>query len=293
MKRTLLLFVALTLLVVTAHRLPAPIKEIPESPTPEPIAPAATSAENDYKTAWQYAEGMNEVQINGARAVEFLRRAAEQHLPEAEADLAAWMKFAGPDIYVPSKKGEAEELAHRSILDGLQLRAERGEPRAEEALARLCMLGLGVPRDGSKAEELYRKAAEQGNPAAQHALALLYQNGTAEIPKDLIKAIEFYQKAIDQGYADSEYSLGLTYKSSLMKPANYRKAAGFLQRAVDQGHLYAPTDLGGLYERGAGVRKDLKKAAEIYRKGAEKGNGPAREHLRRLERITAAPVHQE
>jgi len=36
MKRTLALFLTIALLVITAHRLPAPISEIPESPTPAP-----------------------------------------------------------------------------------------------------------------------------------------------------------------------------------------------------------------------------------------------------------------
>jgi len=36
MKRSLGLLLVLTLLLVTAHRLPAPIQEVPESPTPVP-----------------------------------------------------------------------------------------------------------------------------------------------------------------------------------------------------------------------------------------------------------------
>src|SRR4029077_103651 len=41
MKRTLSLFVTVALLLITAHRLPAPIKEVPESATPAPKAAAA------------------------------------------------------------------------------------------------------------------------------------------------------------------------------------------------------------------------------------------------------------
>ena len=42
MKRTLVLSFTVLLLVATAHRLPAPIQEVPESPTPTPaVAPAA------------------------------------------------------------------------------------------------------------------------------------------------------------------------------------------------------------------------------------------------------------
>jgi hypothetical protein len=42
MKRTLALFLTVGLLLISAHRLPAPISEIPESPTPAPtVAPTA------------------------------------------------------------------------------------------------------------------------------------------------------------------------------------------------------------------------------------------------------------
>lgn len=42
MKRSLVLFLTVALLLMTTHRLPAPIQEVPESPTPTPaVAPAA------------------------------------------------------------------------------------------------------------------------------------------------------------------------------------------------------------------------------------------------------------
>jgi len=58
--------------------------------------------------------------------------------------------------------------------------------------------GKGVPKDMSKAAELYQKAADQGNHYAQNDLGMLYENGEG-VPKDLNKARELYQKAADQG----------------------------------------------------------------------------------------------
>jgi cytoskeletal protein RodZ len=49
MKRTLVLFLAVALLLVTAHRLPAPIQEVPESPTPAPEQSAKPKAKRTVK----------------------------------------------------------------------------------------------------------------------------------------------------------------------------------------------------------------------------------------------------
>ncbi len=59
-------------------------------------------------------------------------------------------------------------------------------------------MGEGVPKDLSKAAELYQKAADRGNAKGQDALGWLYENGEG-VPKDLEKAKELYQKAADQG----------------------------------------------------------------------------------------------
>jgi TPR repeat protein len=59
-----------------------------------------------------------------------------------------------------------------------------------------------APRDlqpgRSFAAELYQKAANQGNAAAQNNLGFLYEYGQGVI-KDLAKATELYQKSADQG----------------------------------------------------------------------------------------------
>lgn len=48
--RTLVCFIVFALLVTTAHRLPAPIQEVPQSPTPGPrVAPAAKSIKSSSK----------------------------------------------------------------------------------------------------------------------------------------------------------------------------------------------------------------------------------------------------
>ena len=49
----------------------------------------------------------------------------------------------------------------------LQREAREGDPDAQYELAYLYENGLGVPKDETKALELYQQAADQGHPAAQ------------------------------------------------------------------------------------------------------------------------------
>src|SRR5476649_1890878 len=150
-----------------------------------PGAPAL-SAENDYKATIEYAYGMNKVQIDDAKVVELLQRAAAQNFPEAEAGLANLTKNGFHGLAKDSAK--AEELAQRSLSHGLVARATEGGASAQVALASLYQEKLGGGADVAKVAELLQKAADQGNASAQNSLAFLYEKG-AGVAKDFSKAV--------------------------------------------------------------------------------------------------------
>ena len=52
----------------------------------------------------------------------------------------------------------------------LQREAQEGDPDAQYELAYIYENGLGVPKNETKALELYQQAADQGHPAAQDSL---------------------------------------------------------------------------------------------------------------------------
>ncbi len=52
----------------------------------------------------------------------------------------------------------------------LQREAQEGNPDAQYNLAYLYENGLGVPKDETRALDLYQQAADQGHPAAQNNL---------------------------------------------------------------------------------------------------------------------------
>jgi TPR repeat protein len=118
----------------------------------------------------------------------------------------------------------------------------------------------GVPQDNTQAAFWYRKAAEQGNAAAQDLLGSLYEHGLG-VPKDFAQAAIWYRKAAEQGDADAQSELGEFYEGGAGVPADYAQAASWYRRAAEQGDAEAQLDLGLLYWAGNGVPQDY---AEAY-----------------------------
>jgi TPR repeat protein len=71
-----------------------------------------------------------------------------------------------------------------------------------------------VETDEARVAELYAKAAEQGNAAAQCNLGTCYYNGTG-VEKDEARAAELYAKAADSGVLSAQGNLGKLYAKGL------------------------------------------------------------------------------
>ncbi|KUE73606.1 hypothetical protein AUQ37_01430 [Candidatus Methanomethylophilus sp. 1R26] len=102
-----------------------------------------------------------------AMAKAWYRSAVQQGLPEAALLLAELIlqEEKGP------ARGEAAELLSRAAKDGFG--------PAQERLGLLYYSGDTVPRDLSKAFELFTEAADQDLPDAQYFLACMYSDGEA------------------------------------------------------------------------------------------------------------------
>jgi uncharacterized protein len=65
--------------------------------------------------------------------------------------------------------------------------AEQGNPAAQSYLGLLFETGRGVPQNYTEAAMWYRRAAEQGDSLAQYSLGLLYDRGQG-VPQDIVEA---------------------------------------------------------------------------------------------------------
>ena len=116
--------------------------------------------------------------------------------------------------------------------------------------------GQGVEADKARAAQLYKEAAEQGNPWAQCNYGFCLYQGIGVEP-DAAGAAEWFRKSAGQGSG----------------------RAWFL--------------LGECYERGAGVAQDLAQARTAYRRAADMGYKGAAEALARLDAPKGAALAEE
>ena len=121
-------------------------------------------------------------------------------------------------------------------------------------------------KDYASAVEYYRKAAEQGNAAAQNRLGICYNIGLG-VGKDSNEAIKWYRQAAEQGNAVAQNNMGNYYNER----QNYTEAARWYRKAAEQGQIAAQSSLAELYYNGRGVAKDYAEAVKWFRKAAEQG----------------------
>ncbi|MDR1276015.1 MAG: DUF2628 domain-containing protein [Candidatus Accumulibacter sp.] len=183
---------------------------------------------------------------------------------------------AGKDTQEKSEQSDEKEQ-----FDPEQIRkaAEQGDAAAQTRLGLMYYLGgEGVPEDVVQAAEWLNRAAEQGHAAAQFSLGTMYATGVG-VAKNNRKAFEWIQKAAEQGYAMAQVNLGAMYSLGHGVAKSDRKAFEWWQKAAEQGNAKAQAKLGAIYSLGHGVAKNDRKAFEWFQKAAEQGNADAQSLL--------------
>ncbi len=104
--------------------------------------------------------------------------------------------------------------------DIIRFAAEAGIVPALYWLASLHEKGEGVQRDIDRARSLYQRAAEAGNAAAMHNLAVMLTEGGGSTRSNYAAAVPWFQRAAAHGYADSQYNLAVLHARGLGVPLN-------------------------------------------------------------------------
>ena len=156
---------------------------------------AASSYPNERRIAFQLGRA-----FYAAKRYDEARRVLER---AAEAGSASAANSLGI-IYLNGmglpKKDEAKAAAYYDFA------ARAGDVRAMRNLAKMRVLGIGVPRDGAKAMELYRRAAAGGSVVAKYELGLMYLEGKVA-PRDPAKAKKLLEEAAKSGSAAARAAL--------------------------------------------------------------------------------------
>lgn len=131
------------------------------------------------------------------------------------------------------------------------------------------------------AVEQMTRAAELGNPYAQHLLGKLHRDGTVVIP-DVEKARDWFQRSAEQGLNVARYALGKLLLTDDTLVRNTSAGLHWLEQAQQNGSSYAGYRLGKKYLRGEIVQKDVPKALEYLNDAAQRGNQFAQYTLGKL-----------
>ena len=168
-------------------------------------------ADAQYKLASVYAKG-NGVSRNHVESVKWMRKAAENGHAEAQHKVGR--------LYDNISTYERDPDWYED----------------DEFDKRLLRLSKGTPEEnGREAVRWYRKAAEQGHPGAQFALALTYRYGDRGTQVNGSEAIRWYLKLAERNPGLGYSSIGYMYTAGEGVPRNGREAVRWLHKGALQG----------------------------------------------------------
>ena len=174
------------------------------------------------------------------------------------------------DVSRKTSSFESENEAKKRF-DQLKIAAEQGDPEAQVALALMYKKGEGVNKDYEEKVKWYRLAANQGYASAQRNLAISFDNGEG-VPQDYEEAAKWYRLAADQGDTSAQYNLAnLYYWRREGTPEDYKEAFKWSILAAEKGHPRAQYFLGMLYLRGHGTEFDFEKGMMFNKLALDQG----------------------
>jgi TPR repeat protein len=171
-----------------------------------------------------------------------------------------------------------ERGAYGVALQLLRPLAEKGEPRAQNAMGAMYVNGQGVAQDSEAALHWYRLAAAAGYSQAQNNLGVMFAEGYL-VARNPVVAVRWFHLAARNGLPVAQYNLGILYEGGLGVRRNYPKAAKWYRLAADQDFKAAAHNLAVMYASGRGVRRNYALATDRYRQAATDGYAPAQNNL--------------
>jgi TPR repeat protein len=208
-----------------------------------------------YFVAGEIKQGMDCLQINIVFGHEIeISKKILQSMQEGKFD------------YVDELLQKELELAFKAALKRSEEQVKKYD---DEALNKLNKEAEEFYRNGDiqKAEDLFLKAANQGNTAAQFNLGVMFWSG--DIEQNNIKAVEWFKKAAELGNVDSQVFLSEMYREGRGVQQDYVQAMRWARKAADAKDLRGLTNLGIMYKYGLGGEQNDARALELFREAAE------------------------
>lgn len=151
------------------------------------------------------------------------------------------------------------------------------------AIGRLGLMhwnGLHIALDKSLAVEMFKKAAQLGEPRSQLLLGTWHKTGEFGFSKDMNAARTFFQAAFDQGIVPAGEQLGHAFFYGWGGEQSIEKALSIYKKTFEMGSTpFTSLQLGFIYNLGLGVQIDNVKAQFYYEKALLAGETLAAGHL--------------
>jgi TPR repeat protein len=174
--------------------------------------------------------------------------------------------------------GDGVPKDYSRAMQLFQQSADKGCAPAMNQLACMYRDGNGTAQDYQMALKLFLQAAAIGDHVSECNAADLYQNGLG-VPVDYNQAMILYRKSADGGYADAMNRIGVMYFKGQGVQKDPQQEFYWFQKAANGGDSDGMLDLGWAYQNGIGTPRDLDQARTWLTKAANLGNQDAKSML--------------
>jgi TPR repeat protein len=174
-----------------------------------------------------YADGLGVGKQDEKKAYEWLKKAADAGLPNAQYTMG--------DVLL---RGKGVKQDQRAAVGWYEKASANGHAEARFKLAALYYAGIGVERNIPKSLALYRASAEAGHPEALTTMGVFYFNGRV-FKKSEVKARDWWIKAAYAGEVNAMVFLARIYHNSTQLPRDYPRAYVWYSLAAERGDKQA------------------------------------------------------
>lgn len=182
------------------------------------------------------------------------------------------------------KHGKSVELDNSSVEDiysiELEEKAQQGNAAAQYALAKIYCLGKGVEPNEELSNKYLVKSAEQGYTAALYTLGKRYLNGNMSGVPQYDLAHKYFVLAADKGHINAIFHVGLDYLLGRGVLQNVSKGLLYVEDAAKENDESALNFLGIMYRDGRyNQQQNPRKAFDYFLRNALQGNADAQSYL--------------
>ena len=220
-----------------------------------------SAGQNLYKTGMSLLEG-KDGERDARRAVEFLRKAANMGIADAQYQLAeCWNEGISESNWLGACKDRSEAISLYKAA------AEQGHPDAQ--------LSYGDELGNAESVHWWELAAKNPRASAvcrafaKYNLGTCYAEGRYGARKNIVKALELYEEAADENDRDVLWWVGDKFREGEGVAENPHKAFELYSKAAKEGSLEGQYWLAWCYDTGFGVRENPEKARDYYLKVAD------------------------